>query len=72
MSTPNCETCGGHRRGDCCTCGLGLASTIDHLRALLREAADTVLASTAETGISDDRRQYRIALEQRLRAALAK
>ena len=37
---------------------------------LLKEAADSVHASTAEDGISDDRKNYRVNLERRIREAL--
>ena len=43
----------------------------ERLQALLREARDTVQASTAESGITESRRQYRADLHQRLSAALA-
>jgi hypothetical protein len=40
------------------------------LLSLLKEAADTVHAAIIEKDISDDRRNYRIYLEQRIREAL--
>lgn len=40
------------------------------LRKLLREARDNAIASLAETGISDERREYRAGLAKRLDAAL--
>lgn len=43
----------------------------DRLIDLLEEAADSVLASTFEDGISDFRREYRIDLERRLRLTIS-
>ena len=42
------------------------------LSDLLLEAADSIHASLAERDISDSRRNYRIGLEERIRAALPK
>ena len=41
---------------------------MNSLQSILKEAADSVHASLAETGISDDRRSYRSSLESRIRA----
>jgi len=43
--------------------------TLKDLKPLLKEAADSVHASLAETDISDDRRRYRNSLEEMLRVA---
>jgi hypothetical protein len=40
---------------------------LEALKGLVKEAADSVKASTVEKDISDDRREYRKQLEQRLR-----
>jgi len=48
------------------------ADTIKRLRALLKEAADTVRAAQAEDGITSARRDYRADLERRIREELAK
>lgn len=43
----------------------------DRLAALLSEAADSVHASLAEDGITSARKEYRMGIEARLRAALS-
>ena len=43
---------------------------IKELKSLLLEAADSVHASLAETDISENRRQYRVDLENRLRESI--
>lgn len=43
---------------------------VSPLRSLMVEAADSIHASLAEDGISDDRRQYRKGLEARIRKAI--
>lgn len=48
-----------------------LAKEHSRLARLIIEAADSVHASLAETDISDDRRNYRIGLEERLRKSLS-
>lgn len=45
---------------------------LNEANALLQEAADSVHASLAETDISDERKKYRVGLEERLRAASRK
>jgi len=57
-------------RQDCADQILTAFAPAKYTADLLREAADSVHASLAEDGISDDRKAYRKGLETRLRAAI--